>query len=527
MTTIASLHPIFYIAFLLSIVWWFYSVYRKKSRAMPNLTFWGSSLMYAISMYFSDFSLYQKLLSMLAPEAGVAIAVFLIANNLKHTRAFFLTAVGIGSIGYMIYSGLAGDGVQYIKKQFTGTESTTVNKKNTKLAANAELLFDIKDEALLSKIKEALKEFKLKITKAFPDLKKRDFTQLDDFYAVDVPQDQLGKLKEIVAKLNATGAVDAVEYNEVYSLSPIEKKAVSSKEGNKNDYLVNDPDVDKLWGFEKMKVADLYRYIKDNKVKPKKKVKVFILDTGVDANHEDIKGKYLSVKSKYDRDKQSHGTHCAGIAASVSNNSKGIASFTPNNDFVTVTSVKVLTDQGWGTDKMIVNGIIEAADNGADVISMSLGGPSRDNKQRAYMQAIKYANRAGAIVVVAAGNESQNATKVTPANVDGVITVSAIGQDMDKASFSNWVSDLKRGIAAPGVDILSTVPGDKYAAYSGTSMATPYVAGLLGLMKSVNPKLTTDQAYAILKGTGIETKQTKMTGNFIQPLEALKATLKK
>ena len=465
---------------------------------------------------------------MLAPEAAAAIAVFLIANNLKHTRAFFLTAVGIGSVGYLVYTGLVGDGVNYVKKQIAGTESTsTVSTKNNKLAANAELLFDIKDEALLSKIKEALKEFKLKITKAFPDLKQRDFTELDDFYAVDVPADQLGKLSEIVDKLNATGAVDAVEYNEVYSLSPIEKKATSSNKEGKNDYLVNDPDLDKLWGFEKMKVADLYRYIKDNKVKPKKKVKVFILDTGVDAEHEDIKGKYLSVRSKYDRDKQSHGTHCAGIAASVSNNSKGIASFTPNNDFVTVTSVKVLTDQGWGTDKMIVNGIIEAADNGADVISMSLGGPSRDNKQRAYMQAIKYANRAGAIVVVAAGNESQNATKVTPANVDGVITVSAIAQDMDMASFSNWVSDLKRGIAAPGVDILSTVPGDKYAAYSGTSMATPYVAGLLGLMKSVNPKLTTDEAYAILKNTGIDTKQTKKTGNFIQPLEALKATLKK
>ncbi len=526
MTTIASLHSFFYIAFLLSIVWWFYSVYRKKSRAVPNISFWGSSLMYAVSMYFSDFSLYQKLLGMLAPEAGAAIAVFLIANNLKHTRAFFLTAVGVGSLGYVIYSGLAGDGVNYVKKQFTSTESSTVKKKNSKLAAKAELLFDIKDEALLSKIKETLKEYKLKITKAFPNLRKRDFTELDDFYAVDVPQDQLDKLSEIVAKLNATGAVDAVEYNEVYSLSPIEKKAVSAKEGS-SEYLVNDPDVDKLWGFEKMKVANLYRYIKDQKVKPKKKVKIFILDTGVDADHEDIKGKYLSVRSKYDRDKQSHGTHCAGIAASISNNKKGIASFTPNNDFVTVTSVKVLTDQGWGTDKMIVNGIIEAADNGADVISMSLGGPSRDNKQRAYMQAIKYANRAGAIVVVAAGNESKNATKVTPANIDGVITVSAIGQDMDKASFSNWVSDLKRGIAAPGVDILSTVPGNKYAAYSGTSMATPYVAGLLGLMKSVNPNLNTDQAYAILTNTGIDTKQTKMTGKFIQPLDALKAALKK
>ena len=83
---------------------------------------------------------------MLAPEAAAAIAVFLIANNLKHTRAFFLTAVGIGSVGYLVYTGLVGDGVNYVKKQIAGTESTsTVSTKNNKLAANAELLFDIKD----------------------------------------------------------------------------------------------------------------------------------------------------------------------------------------------------------------------------------------------------------------------------------------------------------------------------------------------------------------------------------------------
>lgn len=519
---LASLHPIFYIAFLLSIVWWFYSVYYKKSRAIPNLTFWSSSIMYAVSMYFSDFSLYQKLLGMIAPEAGAAILVFLIANNLKHTRAFFLTAMGVGMSGYLIYSGLAGEGVAYVKNKFT--TNAPAKSQKTKLSENAELLFDIKDEALLNKIKKALKGFNVKIEKAF-SVKTKTGTELDDFYTVDVPKEHLNNIETIVNKLRATEAVDVVEYNEVYTLSPIEQKAVSAKEG-KGDYLVNDPDIDKLWGFEKMQVADLYKYIKKEKIKPKKKVKVFILDTGVDSKHEDLRDKYKSIRSKYDYDKQSHGTHCAGIAASVSNNKIGIASLTPNNDFVTVTSVKVLTDQGWGTDKMIVNGIIEAADNGADVISMSLGGPSRDNKQRAYKQAIQYANRKGAIVVVAAGNESQNATKVTPANVPGVITVSAIAQNMDMASFSNWVTDLKMGIAAPGVDILSTVPGNKYAAYSGTSMATPYVAGLLGLMRSVNPKLTTKEAYDLLKNTGIDTKQTVKTGKFIQPLQVLKAMKK-
>ena len=250
-----------------------------------------------------------------------------------------------------------------------------------------------------------------------------------------------------------------------------------------------------------------------------------ILDTGVDATHEDIAANFKSIKTKHDKDGNSHGTHCAGIAAAVSNNGKGIASFAPNNRFIQVSSVQVLSSFGSGTQRGIIKGILEAADNNASVISMSLGGRSSDSKQRAYRQAVSYANRKGAIVVVAAGNSNMNAKNYSPANTPGVITVSAVDDELNKATFSNFITDLEMGIAAPGVNIYSTIPDNKYAAFNGTSMATPYVAGLLGLMKAIDPKLTTSEAYTILNNTGKPTNDTELTGRFIQPNEVAKTLL--
>ena len=102
---------------------------------------------------------------------------------------------------------------------------------------------------------------------------------------------------------------------------------------------------------------------------------------------------------------------------------------------------------------------------------------------------MEYAAKKGAIVVVAAGNSNMNAKDYAPANTPGVITVAALDTNLNRASFSNFVQDLDQGIAAPGVAIYSSIPGNKYAAFNGTSMATPYVAGLVGLMKSLQPDL--------------------------------------
>lgn len=517
---IEAFYPWTLIALLFAVVWWFYRNSISASRLLPALAFWASSMLYAMVVFFIEFDVYYKLILMLPRDLTAFVIVGFLANNLKSSRGFLALAVGVGFGSYLLYSNFVGDTYQ---KYFAPASPKTTSKNETpkNLASHGELLVDLKNVDNVSALAVLLKAYGVELTPAFPDVESKSLTDLDDYFLINIPEAQLGNIAAIEKILRASGLIDWLERNESMSLSPIETSPTSGRQG-RGDYGVNDPNIDKVWGFDKLNVAEYFKYIKKNKIKPAKRAKIAILDTGVDSEHEDIKANYISTRKTYDRDKQSHGTHCAGIAASVTNNGLGIASLALDEQFVQVTSVKVLTDQGWGTQDGIIKGIILAADKGADVISMSLGGPSSDASQRAYNEAVRYANSKGAIVVVAAGNESQNARNTSPANCEGVITVSAINSRLEKASFSNFVQDLKMGIAAPGEDILSTIPQNGYASYSGTSMATPFVAGLLGIMKSINPELNTAQAYKILKETGSETKNTHETGMLVNPLGVLK-----
>ncbi|NJL15409.1 MAG: S8 family serine peptidase, partial [Microscillaceae bacterium] len=495
-------YPYAVIGLCLSIVWVFFQLYKQRSTLLPSLSFWAASLTYAITVFMTDFSFYHKLLLMLPRDLVVFVMVFLLANNLKNTRAFFLAAVGIGLAGYLIYSRFVPEAWQ--KVFGPSQESIPAAQLPSELARNGELLLDLKVNTQPEALVVLLQNYQVSLKRAFPDLKYPDLTDLDEYYTLDVPDAQIKNLAKIITAIQASGLTDVVEYNEVIRLS-LPVPSPSRPAPPPIDYGLDDPNLAQLWGFEKMQMADYFQYLRQEEISPKKRAKIAILDTGVEGRHEDLKDNYVSTRSQYDQDKQSHGTHCAGIAAAVSNNGRGGASLALNPGFLQVTSIKVLSDFGWGTQQDIINGMIEAADQGADVISMSLGGPSRDNAQKAYEAAIRYANRAGAVVVVAAGNDNRNAKNYVPAACEGVIVVAALSPDLKKASFSNFISDLGMGIAAPGQDILSTIPGNKYAAYSGTSMATPYVAGLVGVLKALRSDLNTAQVYALLKDTGLDT----------------------
>ncbi len=390
------------------------------------------------------------------------------------------------------------------------------------LDSNGELLVDLRDGLDPAGLLNGHWNQNITFTRAFYPAD-ADFTDLDDYYVADLSNADPAAIQELVKAWTEAGIIDGWEYNEQVRLDP--EESTNAVRPVQQDYGINDPGLPQLWGFESMEIAALYQTLQSMQPEPRKKALIAILDTGIDAKHEDIQDNYQSTASKYDNDPRGHGTHCAGIAAAVSNNNKGIASFSTDNSFVKVTSIKVLSASGMGTQQMIIAGMTEAADKGADVISMSLGGRSDDLKQRAYVSAVKYANRKGAIVVAAAGNENRNAKETSPANVDGVITVSAVDERLDKALFSNYISDVKMGIAAPGVNIYSTVPNSQYAIYSGTSMATPYVAGLVGLMKSLRPGITTKEVHQILKSTGKPTKQNELTGPLIVPHKAVEALL--
>lgn len=207
-------------------------------------------------------------------------------------------------------------------------------------------------------------------------------------------------------------------------------------------------------------------------------VKIAILDTGINQGHPDLSTK-ITAKNDFTgsgiEDYKGHGTHTAGIAAASTNNSLGIAGACPDCQLIIG---KVLDNSGSGPNSTIAQGIIWAADSGAKVISMSLGGPYNSRSQQ---DAINYAWNKGAVLVAAAGNGGNTRREYPGAN-NNIVSVAATNNNDQKASFSTygtWVD-----VAAPGETIYSTYPTNSYKNLSGTSMATPMVAGVVGLIWS-------------------------------------------
>jgi thermitase len=234
---------------------------------------------------------------------------------------------------------------------------------------------------------------------------------------------------------------------------------------------------------------------------------IAIVDTGVDDTHPDLAPKIVGEYSYVGtiKDGFGHGTHVAGIAAAATDNQIGIAGMCPN---CKILSVKVLDDQGSGYMSDVASGIIYAASHGARVISLSLGGNSRSETLHS---ALDYALVNNALPVCAMGNAGSSFNPPEPAYWHDCLSVIATDQNGAKASFSNY--GMKADVAAPGVAILSTMPtypvtlttahgySMNYDALSGTSMATPMVSGIAGLVLSQNPNLTPAQVAGIIEAS--------------------------
>jgi len=487
---------------LFALIFWFRFREKKVAGAFRAL-FFISILSYLGSWFFQAAPMDYKFEVLIRDLVfiGVLGTAFSYIANLR--TAFWIGLLLTIGGGYYYYKTI-------LRPTFPFQEKTT----QTTLDPDGELLIELQQGSDLETLRSLLDQYNLTVERAFfPE--RPEATDLDDFYVVDAPDE--ADLPTIRKALRQKAIIEHIEENEQITVDPIKSNKLPPKIEKR--YGINDPGLENLWSFDRMQMDKLFDLLKD--VKPQRQAVVAILDTGVDAKHEDLADNFTSIRSRYDNDPRGHGTHCAGIAGAVSNNGVGVASYSRNNAFVDITSVKVLNAYGMGNQKTIINGIIEATDNGADVISLSLGGPSNDSRQRAYSQAVAYAKKSGVIVVAAAGNSDMNAKDYSPANADGIITVSAVDNELKKATFSNTVQDVGLGIAAPGVGIYSTVPDNGYDTYNGTSMACPYVSGLIGLMKSIKPDLTAEEAHKILKSTGSKTDQTRMTGKFIQPAAAM------
>ena len=212
-------------------------------------------------------------------------------------------------------------------------------------------------------------------------------------------------------------------------------------------------------------------------------IAVAILDTGIDHGHVDFHDGTISKITKWVNftssptveDVRGHGTHVAGTVAAATNNGAGVAGSCPD---CVLYNVKVLGDDGGGSWDGIAKGINWSADNGAKVVNMSLGGSSGS---RTVQRAVDYAWNKGVVLVAAAGNNGSSSPHY-PAYYTNVIAVAATDHNDVRASFSNYGSWVD--VAAPGANILSTTMSDTYGSKSGTSMATPHVAGLAGLLSS-------------------------------------------
>jgi len=241
----------------------------------------------------------------------------------------------------------------------------------------------------------------------------------------------------------------------------------------------NDPYYPRQWGPEAMSLPYAWEFTKGSS-----SVTVAVIDTGVQTDHPDLAGHITTGydfynRTTYVRDINGHGTHVAGIIGAVTNNAIGIAGINWN---VRIMPLKVTDDSGSGylDLSMIIEALRYAADHGADVVNMSFQIGDATTGEDPFMdQAIEYAYSKGVTMVAAAGNDGKPWVAY-PARDPRVIAVGAVGPDLVRASWSNYGSEVD--VVAPGSDILSTWPTNSFANASGTSMATPHVAGLAALM---------------------------------------------
>lgn len=245
-------------------------------------------------------------------------------------------------------------------------------------------------------------------------------------------------------------------------IAPEEMVVIAANAGDVADWGHGVIDVPAAWKLSKGKGA-----------------KVAVLDTGYDGGHRDLKrvtGKDFTGSRSGAADVNGHGTHCLGVVGAAENG-EGVVGVAPEADMI---SGKVLGDNGSGLSSWIANGIDWAIEQKADVISMSLGSDAPDQRIGA---AVERARQAGIIVVAAAGNSGpRENTAGWPGRFPGVVCVAAVDSDTKTAQFSSRGAAVV--VAAPGVNVRSCYPGDRFATMSGTSMATPYVAGCAALYVS-------------------------------------------
>jgi subtilisin family serine protease/uncharacterized protein YkwD len=325
------------------------------------------------------------------------------------------------------------------------------------------------------------------------------------------PTDAAASARETLARMNATSlgrigsldverlsvplgqeraTVDALQQNPAVAFAELDGRVQIALDPN-------DPYYDDKWWWEKIQAADAWDVTTGSDY-----VVIAVIDTGVDVDHPDLAAKLVPGYDFFNDDDDpdddhGHGTHVAGIAAAATNNLLGVAGLSWG---ARIMPLKALPASGSGFDSHVAEATAFAADHGAKIINLSLGGPDFSSTMAA---ATDYAHGKGVFIAAAAGN-SGILQLLYPAANEHVVGVAATTSSDTRASFSNYGTHVD--IAAPGQAIYSTSwTGDlecfaqEYCYKNGTSMATPFVSGLAALVWSVNPALTADEVDSIIK----------------------------
>jgi len=331
---------------------------------------------------------------------------------------------------------------------------------------------------------------------------------------------QIKELKYIVVKVKNKKNLEAA----IRSYQKNNKVAAVNMSPTFKTFATNDPKVDQQYALSMLNVDEAQRLAGKNKVT------VAIIDGGIDRNHPELKGSFLpsynAANPMNPANPDSHGTHVAGIIAAKKDNGVGGYGINPN---VNLLSIDVFDGQDYSSDYTIAQGILYAIEKGTKVINMSLGGgyPSQ-----VLEEAVKRAIDKGIVVVAASGNGGDDYANY-PAAFEGVISVGSTNSSKKLSYYSTYGASTD--LVAPGEDIYApyfdTAKKSTFSKLSGTSMASPVVAGAASLLLSKHPNLTPAQVEYILEQTATDLGDsgfdTKYGNGQVNPVAALNYNIKK